>query len=145
MSPLFGPLEGGTVVTITGTGFGDVANTTVTFGGDEGTVDTVTATEITVTTPSKTAPGEVDIVVTVQGVSVTATQKFTYGFAPVVDSVDPDVGWSGGGQEVTIRGANFIDDDDLRVTIGTNTFEPTYVSDTELTAVTPGGRPARSA
>jgi hypothetical protein len=62
LSPAAGPVAGGTVVTITGTGF--TAATSVQFGANAGTaVTVVSATEITVTSPTG-AVGAVPVTVT---------------------------------------------------------------------------------
>src|SRR5881296_2936604 len=63
VSPVSGPLAGGTSVTITGTNFINV--TSVTIGGTElGNRTVVSSTQITGTTPASTSPGATDVVVT---------------------------------------------------------------------------------
>jgi len=85
LSPVGGPVTGGTSVTITGTGF--VPGATVAFGtgiGSAGTdVVVVSPTQITVTSPSH-AMGMVEVTVTTPGgkSSITGTgNDFTYGLA----------------------------------------------------------------
>lgn len=76
LEPATGAASGGTVVTVTGTGFEGV--TGVTFGGTAGTaLDVVSDTELTVTTPVHAA-GAVDVVVTNPNGSATETSGFTY-------------------------------------------------------------------
>jgi hypothetical protein len=79
LSPAAGPVAGGTVVTITGTGF--TAATSVNFGGNLGTsVTVVSDTQITVTSPSGSA-GAVAVTVTTPGGTSTAgptAPTFTY-------------------------------------------------------------------
>jgi hypothetical protein len=77
VSPDEGPAAGGTVVTITGTGFTGV--TQVTFGGAAGTGLSVNAagTQITVTTPVHD-PGLVDVVVTTPAGSATEEGAFEF-------------------------------------------------------------------
>lgn len=79
ISPNSGATTGGTVVTITGTGF--INTTSVTFGGSSatsGTFNNSVGTSITVTTPARPA-GVVSVVVTnADGQSVTATNAYTY-------------------------------------------------------------------
>jgi hypothetical protein len=52
ISPAFGTWQGGVVMTITGTNFTTIADTTVDFGTIPGTVTAVGATSITVTSPA---------------------------------------------------------------------------------------------
>ena len=104
-----GPANGGTAVTITGTGFS--AGASVRFGGvaaAQGTVTVVNATTITVTTPVRAA-GLVDVVVTNTDVSGfgTGTGVFTYTPGPTVISIDVIGGAVTGLNTVIITGINF--------------------------------------
>ena len=66
MYPTGGSLTGGTTVTITGTNLTGV--TQVTFGGTAATIaGNSTATQVTVTTPSRSSVGFVDVLVTAAG------------------------------------------------------------------------------
>ena len=108
VSPVAGPIAGGTSVTLTGTNF--VAPATVSFGGTAGTAIIVNnATTITVTAPAH-AVGTVDITVTTPGgtsaVNAPADQ-YTYAAVPTVTSVSPNLGPIAGGTSVTIAGANY--------------------------------------
>lgn len=106
ISPIVGPLAGGSFVTINGTGF--YTGSTVTLGGLACTgVTVVSPTSITCTTPANIA-GAVGITVTnadTQSVSLPAA--YTYQAAPTVVSVTPNQGALGGGTAVTISGTNF--------------------------------------
>ncbi|WP_308492505.1 IPT/TIG domain-containing protein [Microbacterium terrisoli] len=136
LTPTSGPTAGGTVVTITGTGF--TGATGVTFDGAPGTSFTVDSdTQITVTTPAHAA-GAVDVVVqSPNGDSAPGT--FTYvapPAAPVISSLTPTSGPTAGGTVVTITGTGFTGA--TAVAFGTDaaaTF--TVVSDTQITATTP--------
>jgi hypothetical protein len=77
VSPVSGPAAGGTVVTLTGVGMGEV--TAVTFGGTAGTAISVNpgGTTLTVTTPAH-ATGAVNIVLTDDSGTVTKTAAYTY-------------------------------------------------------------------
>ncbi|MFF9594312.1 IPT/TIG domain-containing protein [Streptomyces sp. NPDC014646] len=88
------PTQGtaGTVLTITGTGFGALASTpTVSFGNTSvsGTV-TVANTQITVTAPGGCA-GQVNVTVTV-GASTSNGKPFFYVAAPTIGGVSANVG-----------------------------------------------------
>ncbi|MFC6354638.1 IPT/TIG domain-containing protein [Luethyella okanaganae] len=133
--PPSGPETGGTVVTITGTGF--TGATGATFGGVAGSAFTVVNdTTITVTTPVH-APGAVAVIVTGPGGS---SAPGTFTFTPVtrVDGVDPGSGPVGGGNTVTISGQCFTGA--TSVTFGgvpATSF--TVVDDATITAVVPAG------
>lgn len=80
LSPTSGPPAGGTLVTITGTGFSTTAGaTTVAFGAAPATsVSCATTTQCTATSPA--GSGTVDVVATVGGFASppSASSKFTY-------------------------------------------------------------------
>ena len=78
ISPNTGSVAGGQSVTISGTNFDTLSDTTVTFGGTAGTVTAGTGTSITVTTPARDNGGAVDVVVTAPGGSATSTDGYTY-------------------------------------------------------------------
>ncbi|MEO6045537.1 MAG: IPT/TIG domain-containing protein, partial [Tepidiformaceae bacterium] len=109
LSPSGGTIAGGTVVTITGTGFAGA--TSATFGGVTGTSFIVDSdTQIRVSSPARVA-GIVDVVVTGPGgASVTGTAtKYTYTTAsiPVVTAVNPVSSPISGGTVVSITGTGF--------------------------------------
>ena len=75
ITPTSGTSEGGTPVTIKGTGF--EAPATVTIGGEASAVTVVSETEITATTPAHAAGGQEVVVKDAHGTS-TAGPTFTY-------------------------------------------------------------------
>ncbi|MGJ4844988.1 IPT/TIG domain-containing protein [Leifsonia sp. Le1] len=135
LTPTHGPEAGGTVVTITGTGF--TGATGVTFDGTAGTAFTVVNdTTITVTTPAH-APGAVGVVVTGAG-GPSAPQPYTYDPATTVGSVNPGSGPESGGTPVTIIGHCLTAA--TGVLFGTHpATDVTVVDDTTITAVSPAG------
>jgi hypothetical protein len=139
--PNGGSIAGGTVVTISGTGF--LANPTVKFGGVAATSVSATSTSITATAPAHAA-GKVDVVVTnSDSQSATLAQSFTYALAgPTVTAVSPNTGPTSGGTPVTITGTSF--QPGATVTFGTQAAtDVVFVSATSITARTPLG-PATS-
>jgi hypothetical protein len=74
-SPASGPRAGGTVVTIVGQNFTSPA--TVSFGGVSGSVQSVSSTQIVVTSPTHSL-GRVPVQVTTSGMTVTAPQPFAF-------------------------------------------------------------------
>ena len=92
---------------ITGTNFGtSQSDTSVSFGGTDGTVTSVTDTEIQVTVPEHREESETTVVVTIDNIGWgdVGTNTFTYDCA--VSGVSPSSG-SNGGQDVTISGSGF--------------------------------------
>jgi hypothetical protein len=115
IAPAIGSFAGGTVVTITGTGFDTVpGNTSVAFGGVVATnVSCSSSTSCTATSPAsavgKTGISVVDVVVSVGGLSsaTSPADQFTYDTAPAVTSLSPNSGPDTGGTTVTINGTGF--------------------------------------
>ena len=139
VTPASGPLAGGTVVTITGSGF--TGTTQVTFGGVAGTnVTNVTDTSLQVTTPARATAGPVDVIITATGgTSVTSSvAKFTYAGVPTITAVSPAGGPTTGGTTVTLTGTGFTGASAVTFggVAGTSILN---VTDTSLTVVAPAG------
>ncbi|MBH0130969.1 IPT/TIG domain-containing protein [Salinibacterium sp. NK8237] len=133
MVPPVGPVAGGTVVTITGTGFTNA--TGVTFDGDVGaSFDVVSDAEITVTSPAHAA-GAVDVIVT-HAAGDSTPEPFTYLADPTVTLVSPNAGPLEGGTEVTITGTGFTGATGVTFD-GEDGTSFTVVSDTEITVTSP--------
>jgi hypothetical protein len=110
LNPDSGPTDGGTVVTVSGTGFLDGAQ--VAFGGQAaGGIVVLGATAIECTAPAHEA-GKVDVTVTnPDGGTDTFIKGYQYlaqALAPTLDSVEPTSGPVTGGTPVTLHGANFL-------------------------------------
>ncbi|MBE0611549.1 MAG: IPT/TIG domain-containing protein [Dehalococcoidia bacterium] len=106
ISPRSGPIAGGTLVTITGTGFSGASS--VLFSDVTVAPTSVTETRITVVSPAHPA-GLVHLLVTTPlGTSVeTVNDDFTYGLRfPEVFSISPASGPTSGGTLVTITGTD---------------------------------------
>jgi hypothetical protein len=139
ISPAAGPLDGGTPITITGTGF--VTPSTVDVGGVPATDVTVDSpTQITAVTPAGGAAGSAPVVVGTPG-GTSAPQPFTYVVAPTATSLTPTTGPAAGGTTVTITGSGFAASASTpTVDFGMGAATSvTVTSDTSLTAVSPGG------
>ena len=138
LSPSAGTPSGGTVVTITGSGF--TGATGATFGGINATSFIVdTDTQIRVASPAHVA-GIVDVVVTGPGgSSVTSTlTKYTYTVAagPTVSSLSPASSTIAGGVVVSITGTGFTGT--TGVTFGgTAATGVTVINDTSILATAP--------
>ena len=135
VAPESGPEAGGTVVTITGSGFADA--TAVDFGSAPGSdVSVVSGTEITATSPA--GSGTVDVTVTTPVGTSAGAAQFSYLPVPAVSTVDPSSGPAAGGTGVTITGTGFTGATAVR--FGSEPATDVAVgSETEITATSPAG------
>jgi hypothetical protein len=108
--PRTGSTAGGTLVTITGTGFVDAA--TVTLNGQQARVESVASTSIVAVTPAAAQAEAVEVLVrNPDGGSGRLPGGFIYvlaGERPTITSVSADPGSTGGGVPFTIAGAGFL-------------------------------------
>jgi CshA-type fibril repeat protein len=136
ISPASGSTDGGTSVSIDGTGF--TAATAVDFGSAAATAFTVdSATKIIATAPPRSA-GTVDIRVTTAGGTSPASSadRFTFVTPPTITTLGATSGSAAGGTTVTITGTGFTQP--LTVTFGgTAATTVTVDSDTGITATAP--------
>ena len=136
ISPIAGPLAGGTVVTVTGTGF--VGASAVMFGGTAGTITAVSATQVSATSPAATVAGVVDVtVITSGGPNVTGpADQFAYQAVPTVSAVNPLSGPLAGRSTVTITGTGLLGTSSVK--FGTQAATSySVVSATQVTATSP--------
>lgn len=135
LTPDSGPQSGGTLVTITGSGF--TGATGVTFDGIAGTSFTVIDdTTATVVSPAH-APGLVDVVMQHPD-GPSAPLGFTYLPATTIIGVNPGSGPEAGGTPVTITGSCFVGA--TAVLFGSAAAASfVVVNDSTITAVTPPG------
>jgi hypothetical protein len=143
LSPSSGPTFGGTSVTISGSGFGNVLGPSgVTFGGTNARSYIISGTQITAVAPDHTA-GTVRVQVTSQysGSSAdTPADDFTYvdPGVPTITSLSPSSGLTLGGTSVTINGSGFSDVGGAPVLFGgLDATSYTVNSPTKITAVAP--------
>ena len=137
ITPSTGTANGGTAVTITGTGF--LAGATVKLGGTAATgVSVVNSTSITATTPAH-AGGAVSVAVTnTDAQSGTLNNGYTYTVtnpAPTVTAITPNSGTANGGTAVTITGTGFLAGAGVSLG-GTSATGVTVVNSTSITATT---------
>ena len=140
-TPPTGPIAGGIVVALTGTGF--LTGATVTFGGIPATLVSVPdATDISCTTPTH-ALGPVTINVTNPDLTTSGEVPglYTYLTTPTVTSVSPPNGPPAGGTSVIITGTSFTGvTGAASVVFGpTNATTFTVNTDTQITATSPAG------
>ena len=152
VSPATGLLAGGTVLTITGTNFvngpptvafvelpsNDVFGTPSSKAAASVTFNS--STQLTVTTPSATNLGAVDVVVMNPDFqTATRASGFTYSAtppAPTVTAISPNTGSTAGGTSVTITGTGFAATPSV-VIGGSSATAEVFVNSTTLTATLP--------
>ena len=134
ISPESGPTSGGTVVTITGTGFAGA--TGVSFNGQLIAPTSVTTTQVVVVTPPHAA-GIVHLrVIAPGGISPeTSLDDYTYGGLPQVLSISPTSGSVDGGTLITITGSSFTGA--KSVSFGDISVAPFFVNENTLQVVSP--------
>ena len=140
ITPAQGPVTGGTILTITGTGFGGA--TAVDFGSTKATSFTVVSdTQITATSPAGTGVVHVTVV-TAGGTSATSSaDQFSYqsSYAPVVTGITPAQGPVTGGTAVTITGTNLDLTSATMVKVGNSIATIYSDTGTKVVVITPAG------
>lgn len=134
--PNFGPIAGGTRVTVTGVGFS--ADAAVRIGALPATDVVVLSPEALEATTPAGSPGLANVTVSQGGLSDTLVGGFAYQAAINLWVVTPDQGSRAGGTFITLTGAGFPADSDVLVG-GTKATHVTVVSPTRITARTPPG------
>lgn len=105
--PTNGAIAGGTVITISGSGFAGTMKCLI--GGTEVAATVVSATSLTITAPSKASAGVVVVSVSSQEYGNVGTNlHFEYQANVAITSVIPLRGSLAGGTEIIIRGSNFV-------------------------------------
>merc|ERR1719483_1010979 len=112
VSPSSGSFGGGSLLTISGTGFDSVDGVSVTICDNICETVTITTSQIECLTPANDATGATEVcgvVVTQESGSADSISAFTYDQAltPSVISIDPVRGGTGGGTLITIIGTGF--------------------------------------
>jgi len=136
LSPTSGPLAGGNVVTINGSGY--TTASTASFGGVAGTgVVFLSASQITAVAPASSAQ-TVDVTVATSGVSsaTSSADHYTYVGSPqITTSLNPSTGATAGGLSVTITGTGLSNTSS--VTFNGVAAAITSNTDTSLVVTTP--------
>ena len=137
INPTSGTAAGGTLVTITGTGF--TGATAVDFGTNNPATNLTVLSDDSVTADSPPGSGVVDVtVMTPGGTSLTSpADQFTYG--PTVTSVSPRSGPLGGGTLVTITGTNLAGVTAVDFGPSNPVTIPFSPTDTQIEVVSPPG------
>lgn len=145
--PPYGPVDGGTLITLAGAGFSDdaAAPDRVLVGGREAPVAfAIDDASLGFVLPPGERPGDVEIVVFDAGRNARATGIFHYSTPPTITAVSPaDVDVSAALTMLTITGTGFLDEGAGLPTVavdGQLLPTVTVTSDTTLVAPAPFGR-----
>jgi len=145
VAPVRGPAAGGSLVTVTGSGFltDEAGVNSVLIGGKFASkVNLVSDTTLTFLTPDGHPNAVVDVRVTNQNGGATRENAFRYNPLPVVTAVTPDNGPESGGNTVTLSGsgfANFAPGVNGVSFGGLAADSVSVLNDTTLTCVVPPG------
>ena len=136
VTPGAGPIAGGTVVTVRGTGLSAAVRVEV-DGRRASSLEVESDSELTARTPAGTRAGRVTVVVVMaDGARYGLSPGFTYVAVPVLAAVSPDRGPAAGGNTVVLSGDHFRAD--VVVHFGTTRAEVRRVTPTSIEVVAPG-------
>ncbi|TMW63288.1 hypothetical protein Poli38472_002229 [Pythium oligandrum] len=151
LSPLLGPVEGGTLLTISGHGFYTSRFMQCCFGSQfrctlarlvRGDKEIRCRTPISVElppTPSVMMP--VTVLLTLNGQDfVRLHQVFEYYSAPVVERIEPSFGEATGGTPVLVRGRNFRYSVSLSCRFGMMSVQARFINDSQMLCLSPPGQ-----
>ena len=145
VSPPYGPLGGGTAITIHGHGFDSVprGETRVMIDGRAAPlVATLDDGALAVVTPPGARPGPADVEVVVGDRAVRAPAAFRYSAPPTIASATPADVLHAGGARGTVTGSGFADEDagPPALEVGGTLVAVEVESDTTLSFDAPAGR-----
>jgi len=146
-SPDFGPLAGGTRITLTGAGFASHGGEprVLIAGRQAPLAAAIDDATLEVVIPHGDQPGDAEVVVFDGTATTQATGVFHYSALPTIAAVTPpDVLYSSSSTRVTVTGSGFVDEGagDVSVVVdGQLAMEVEVTSDTSLTFTAPPGRP----
>ncbi len=143
ISPSGGPMAGGTVVTVTGSGFASA--TAVQFGGNNGTaLKVISDSSLAITTPPHGAGTVAISIISADGVIRSGEPATMYQYeevsVPRVSGVSPSSGPVTGGTVVTITGSGLIGAETVRFG-EIYAWDLKVIDDSHLTATTPASSP----
>ncbi|MBA3459115.1 MAG: IPT/TIG domain-containing protein [Deltaproteobacteria bacterium] len=140
--PDHGPLVGGTVIELAGSGFGP--STRVLVGGREAPLAHATSTtSLDVVLPPGDEPGDAELIVLTEDGSAIESDLFHYSAPPTIEALSPtDVIWSSGDSVITLTGTGFLDEgagEPSIVVDGVLVDDAVVTSDTSLMFTVPSG------
>ena len=136
VSPIYGPVAGGTTITVLGSNFSQGA--VIQVGGISCTTTFISSSSLSCVTPANSVGAKSVAVVPPDGAATaTLTNAFTYGsLTPTIISTSPNFGPLAGGTTITVAGTNFTATSVVQVG-GINCSTTTYVNPSSITCITP--------
>jgi len=150
VTPARGPIAGGNLVTVTGSGFtlgGAERNQVLVGGALADAVSVLSDTTIEILVPSAAEAGDVGITIFNGNGTAALGNVYSYNPQPTLTALAPDVGDIQGGDTITLTGSGFADLEPgtNRVFFGdAEASDITANSDTSLTVVAPAGQVGRA-
>jgi hypothetical protein len=138
VTPVSGPLAGGTTITVTGTNLRMASAVKVGTASATNVVVNSAGTSLTAKTPAGTA-GAKSVSVTTPSGTATKASAFTYFAVPTVTAVSPAAGPLAGGTTITVTGTNLLGTTSVKVGTAAATAVVVNSAGTSLTAKTPSG------
>ncbi|CAM9134190.1 unnamed protein product, partial [Discosporangium mesarthrocarpum] len=139
LSPSIGSLEGGTTVSIFGSGFIFSAEMALQFGRVQTPVTFVSSSELRCISPPSSSAGSTTVLVSNNGMDFEegTGEVFHYMRPPSIEKLEPSWGVVGDAS-FAVRGHNFVNTTDLGCKYGTwNVLEATFVSDSHVICEVP--------
>jgi hypothetical protein len=148
VSPSRGPVGGGSLVSVVGSGFRFTGALQCRFGLSSVPAVYVSSTEVRCETPELPA-GVVDVRVSSNGVDFSSSSsEFEFVRVARISSVSPSVGSVSGGTRVSVMGSGFEDREGMKCRFGESSSSSivpaTFVSMNELECVSPRSEGSRS-
>ncbi|KAL7434371.1 hypothetical protein ACHAXM_004035 [Skeletonema potamos] len=138
--PSLGAVDGGTIVSVYGTGFFEGDDLWCNFGAAGSIVaKLISYSEVSCVTPSTYAPRNVTVSLNFKGSHdyVTSGQSFTFHRQLSLVEAKPLRGFVGGGTAVTITGTGFVDVPTLSCRFGTIAVEAKFISQNMIECSSP--------
>lgn len=137
ITPSFGSLQGGTIISIRGQGFAFSRNLSVRFGNTSVSATFVSTQELLCTSPPSLA-GSASLSIGDFDKAFGSDFAFVYRAAPIVHGLHPSRGSVGGRQKITVQGEHFADTSNLACMVGkASVVAASFISDTEMECYTP--------
>lgn len=141
--PPLGHSDGGTLVSVSGEGFQTPGNFEVRFGLTRVTASFVSSSEIQCLTPGQVGAGEVETVVTADGIIVdTVSDIFFLYTTPIsLDSIEPAWGVEEEETTVFLRGSGFANTSELACSFGRDgkRLAANFISPAVMSCIVPAG------